>query len=312
MGRKSKDAIIRELQSAYSLNEMYITQLSSRQNQLIDTIDDAYKNSSHYYLQKERLELITKLYDLSNSLCDAQRQQNARLKSRLRSALQQLKQQDIDENSCCDFRLSELQDQIHLLEGKVENRDETIQILNDIILDYQNKVADLQMSLNIQPPSNDIKELRDLLLCQSSITEQYRNQTEELLFLYTTLLTQLSELLKQPAIIGGPLHDTIRKALEHTHIPDSSRSALSPSTCTVETQKLKDRITALEAELKSLRAEKKRYGRPPKISPDDVTKILSLIQEGISYRRISEIYGYSLGTISRIYQSHKTNHSLEG
>lgn len=305
MARKSKDTIIKELQHYCSLNEMYISQLSARLAQLVDTIDDDFKHSPTYYFQQEKLNFINKLYNLNNSLYDSQKKQNKRLKDRLHSALQQLKQFKMAENECSDFLLSELQDQIRFMEGKIENRDETIQILNDEISGYQQTVAELQYAIAIQPLSDDIKELKTLLLDQSAATAQYRKQTKRLLLTHTMLITQLQELLEQPTLTTLQLQEAVKKILESSSVSDPTESMPTNPSNLEELQQLKDRIATLENELNELNAEKARYGRPPKVSSDDVAQIISCIKEGISYRKISQTYGYSLGTISRAYQHYK-------
>lgn len=303
MGKKSKDTIIKELQRYISSNDMYLESLNKRLNELTQIIDDGYRNSITHYQQKQEIEFLTKLHHLDQSLYDAQKRQILRVKDRLYSAPQQLKQQGITENKNCDYQLEDLYDQINYYKGKFENREETIKTLNKEIAAYQQKVAELQLSLASQG-SNDINELKDQLLERNGQIEQYRIQMQDFLMVHTALLQQLLIFHEDSTITRDQLDDAVRNILKKSPAQHSS-DILQPLQDSAETQRLKDQISALEKELSDLAAEKKQYGRPPKISPEDTAQIAALVQAGWSYRKIAKTYGYSLGTISRTYQYYK-------
>lgn len=310
MARTSKDTIIKALQKSLASYEMYIHALEKRQSQLVQIIEDGYKNCSTYYFQQEKVDFMTKLYNLNNAVYDSQKQQNQRLNDRLRTVLSQLKQQGIEEFDIGDFQISELRDRIRFLSSKVENRDETIAILHKEISEYQQKVAEFQLALSRQPDGPEIEALKKQLLEKSTLADQYRNQAQELLLTHMALLQQLLQIHTNPTMTPKQLNETVANIITTTSIPESAAPILPvPQNPSEEMQMLKDRISELETELTNLSSEKPQYGRPPKLTPEDTAQILALVQTGWSYRKISKTYGYSLGTISRICQKHKNKDS---
>lgn len=306
MARKSKDAIIKELQKALATRDIYQNELSNRHSYLSQLIEDGYKNCSTYYLQKEKLDFMTKLYDLNNSLYDSQKRNTERLKARLNAALNQLHQQEIEEYDIGDYQISELRDQNRLLSGKVENRDERIKILFDEISGYQRRISELQQALSRQPVSNETDELKTLILELSNHNNEYRAQLQSLLLTYTALLQRLLQFQNSPTISIEQLNDALKDIIKNRPDLESTATVLQPSQAiSDETQMLKDRIAELEKELSQISTEKPQYGRPPKLSPEDTAQIIKLVQDGWSYRKISSTYGYSLGTISRVCKKHK-------
>lgn len=306
MAKKSKDTIIKALQNTLATYDVYIPALETRQSQLIQIIEDGYKNCPTYYYQEEKVDFMTKLYNLNNSVYDSQKQQNLRLKDRLRTALLQLQQQGIEETDICDFQIEELRDRIRLLSGKVENRDETITILQKEISEYQHKVAELQLALSRQGGSPEIEELKKQLSESSTLADQYRNQIQNLLLVHTTLLQQILQFQTNSNMTQKQINEVLTSIIT-TATPSESAAPIlpEPQNPPEEIQMLKDRICELEMELSSISDEKPQYGRPPKLSQEDTAQILSLVQTGWSYRKISNTYGYSLGTISRICQKNK-------
>lgn len=302
MVRKSKDSIIKSLQKTISSYEMYFHALEDRQSYLAQLIEDGYKNCPTYYFQQEKLDFMEKLYNLNNSLYDSQKLQNERLRERLRMALLQLEQQGIEEYHIGDYQLSEMKDQIRSLKEKVKNREETIKVLNDEITGYQQKVANLKLTLSTEPASQDVHELKNLLKEKSDLVSQYQNQLQSMLIICTGLLLRFHD---SPTITQEQLNDALKDMINVT--PASPVDIQPLLQAQNETQLLKDKIAQLEMELSQLDAEKPQYGRPPKISQEDIDRILSLVQGGWSYRKISNGYGYSLGTISRICKKYKKN-----
>lgn len=308
MARKSKDTIIKEQQKSLTAYNMYLEAINRRQNQLAQIIEDGYKDCISYYSQQEKLDFLNKLHDMDTLLYDSQKKQTLRLKKRLYSALQQLKQQGVEEDNFCDFQTSELYDQINHYKGKVINRDETIKNLHKEISTYQQRIAELQYSLNVQSASNDVKELKEQLIEKNKELDHYREQMQNLLIAHTSLLQKIMVFRDSPTITNEQLNEAVNSIIKNTNAQSPSDFLVTPSLeSSDETQKLKDQITALEEELSELAAEKLRYGRPPKISSDDAAQILSLVQAGWSYRKIATTYGYSLGTISRTCQNYKSS-----
>lgn len=303
MTRKSKDSIIKELQKSLELCNTYSQELSKRLFQLSEVIDDDFEQSGSYFVLQEKLSFMTKLYNLNNSLYDKQKRQNERLKDRLRTVLYQLKKQGLKEYECPDFQTSELNDQIRLLKSQVSNRDETIQVLNNKISEYQQTIADLKLALSVHPTNNNIKILKDLLSEKSATADKYRNLTKKLLIAYSSILQQLSAFRERPTITCEQLNEVLINVIKNASDTGISQP-IHDLTVSSEVQQLKNRITELEELLCKLAVEKSQYGRPPKFSTDDEARIITLIQEGWSYRKISATYGYSLGTISRLYQSY--------
>lgn len=305
MPRKTKKEEIEALEKELDFYKNLMEEVGKRNRQLVESRDEVFSISSHRFQLEDRLSFFQKLYELETDLYDS-------LKQQMHRRVHALVEKQLEELSILkdaplypDYTQRQLKDEIMTLTSKLQNRDETIEILMGQIEDYRKKNADLEAQLELYQagiPTDYQECIKRLQTDSSSLRKRY----DALLLSYCAFLDifsdgQLKDISrpKDVELIRQKVNQTLQKLPEQERPENVLKEATYFNK--EEKAKLTGEIERLEHEISRLSiAAPVKAGRPSTISDSDIEKMRELREQKYSYRKIAEVMGCSVGTVFRL------------
>lgn len=304
MPRKTKKEEIEKLRENVEFYKGLMEEILKRNGQLSESHEEAFIISPSRFQLEDRLSFFKQLYELETNLYDSLKlQMYRRVQELTEKRLQKLAKAGTSQ-LFPDFSEGRLRDQVLELTSKVENRDETIEMLMAQIADYQNQNAALKAQMEAYR-INQPEEYRDYIEKLSSASFALRKRYDELLISYSMVLNFFSdEQLKRFSEKDANLiRQKVNQILQRLPIPEQSEDRIKKVEYfdLEEKTKLMAEIERLEQEISLLStAMPVKAGRPSTIGEKDIQRMRELREQNYSYRKIAVMMGCSVGTVHRL------------
>lgn len=304
MPRKTKQKEIEELKANVEFYKGLMDEVLKRNSQLAESRDAGFAISPHRFQLEDRLSFFEHLYKLETNLYDSLKlQMHRRVHDLVEKQLHNFADPD-EVNLLLGYPEQRLKDQVLELTAKVENRDETIEILMSQIEDYRSQNAVLKTELEYHQ-ANQPSEYRECIEKLRSSGAALRECQENLLVSYNALLALFSDdQLKEFSEKGiNTIKGKVNEIIQKSSMPGQSEYKKKEMEYFGQEEKMKlvAEIERLEYELSKLsNSLPVKSGRPPSISSKDIEKMQELREKKCSYRKIADIMGCSVGTVFRL------------
>lgn len=304
MPRKTKKEEIEKLKADVEFYKGLMDEVLKRNSQLAESRDERFSISPHRFQLEDKLAFFEQLYKLETNLYDSLKlQMHRRVHDLVEKQLHSVSDPD-EINLFLGYTERHLKDQVLELTAKVENRDETIEILMSQIEDYRSENAVLKRELEYHQ-ADQPSEYRECIEKLKSSGAALRERHEELLASYNALLALFSDdqLKGFPEKHINTIKDKVNKIIQKSSILGSSEYKEKEMEYFGQEEKMKlvAEIKHLEHELSKLsNSLPAKSGRPPSISSKDIEKMQELREQKYSYRKIADTMGCSVGTVFRL------------
>ncbi len=302
MPRKTKKEEIEKLKENVEFYKGLMEETLKRNGQLAESREEAFIVSPFRLQLEDRLSFFKQLYELEKNLYDSLKiQMYRRIQELTEQQLRKLAEVGTDQ-PFLDFSEMRLRDQVLELTAKVENRDETIEILMAQIDDYQKRNAILEVQVESYRV-NQPEEYRNYIEKLNSDSAALRKQYDELLISYSMILPLFSD--EQLKCFSEKNANSFRQKINQTLQRLPIAESLKDLTRKVdyfdpeEKSKLIAEIERLEQEISHLSTATVKAGRPSTISEKDIQRMRELREQKYSYRKIANMMGCSVGTVHR-------------